>query len=121
MISVQSSGACPQKNPIPCPRAEFLCIGNAIVDVFADVDSAFMNRMGICETVQHITRGHAGKILAELGVRTLRTGGGAANAAKIASGLGGSAAFLKEWLAGKSIGECLRQGNKIAGESLQQN
>ena len=72
---------------------DFLCIGNAIVDVFAGVDSAFLQQHVIHKPVQHIEPEHAQRILAALGTYTLRSGGGAANAAKAAAALGSSAAF----------------------------
>ena len=81
----------------PLTRTDFLCIGNAIVDVFAETDTNFMDQNGITEPVQHIKPEHAQKILAELAGRprpcTLRSGGGAANTAKIAAIQGSSAAF----------------------------
>jgi sugar/nucleoside kinase (ribokinase family) len=90
--------------------AELLCIGNAIVDVFAASDSRTLDRLGIGEPVQHIERAAAEKILAELGAGdsalsrgaasgraegapVFSSGGGAANVAKIAALLGAGAAF----------------------------
>jgi sugar/nucleoside kinase (ribokinase family) len=78
---------------------ELLCIGNAIVDVFAELDSPNMDRMGLAKTVQHIPRDKAEQILGELGAGSgngkpiISSGGGAANVAKIAAMLDISAAF----------------------------
>ncbi|MDR1319046.1 MAG: adenosine kinase [Treponema sp.] len=86
---------------------ELLCIGNAIVDVFAVSDSQTMDRLGIRELVQHIQREGAEKILADLGAGeavlgasegadgapVFSSGGGAANVAKIAALLDIGAAF----------------------------
>jgi fructokinase len=91
-------------------KTDLLCIGNAIVDVFASADSAFMERFGITVPAQHIDRDTADVILKELGfdpvmalpaalpgansaVSAMTSGGGAANVAKIAAMLGLNAAF----------------------------
>jgi len=76
--------------------AELLCIGNAIVDVFASVDSAWLERRGITAPVQHIGYGEARRLLGELDGRegvVFSSGGAAANAAKIAAMLNTGAAF----------------------------
>ena len=75
---------------------ELLCIGNAMVDVFASADSAWLDRQGITAPVQHISPADARRILAELGGLAdvvYSSGGAAANAAKIAAMLNVSAAF----------------------------
>ncbi|GHV95717.1 adenosine kinase [Spirochaetia bacterium] len=85
-------------------KTELLCIGNAIVDVFTRVDSAFLERFGITQPVQHIDRDQAELILGELGgaagagggrpgSAVFCSGGGAANVAKIAAMLGIGASF----------------------------
>ncbi|MDR0443844.1 MAG: adenosine kinase [Treponema sp.] len=79
-------------------KTELLCIGNAIVDVFVDIDPARAARYGIVEPVQHIDREQAELIIKELnidpaGSATVSSGGGAANVAKIAAMLGMNAAF----------------------------
>jgi fructokinase len=75
---------------------ELLCIGNAIVDVFATVDSAWLDRQGITAPVQHIGYREARRLLKELdgleGV-VFSSGGAAANVAKIAAMLNTAAAF----------------------------
>jgi len=74
---------------------ELLCIGNAMVDVFADVDSDWLDRHGITEQVQHISRDEAQRILDELrGGAVFSSGGAAANVAKIASMLNTGTAFI---------------------------
>jgi len=76
---------------------ELLCIGNAIVDVFATVDAAWLDRQGITAPVQHIPHGEARRLLGELdalkGV-VCSSGGAAANVAKIAAMLNTGAAFV---------------------------
>jgi len=76
---------------------ELLCIGNAIVDVFATVDSAWLDRQGITAPVQHIPHGEARRLLGELGGLegvVYSSGGAAANVAKIAAMLNTGTAFV---------------------------
>jgi sugar/nucleoside kinase (ribokinase family) len=71
-----------------------------MVDVFARLDEAVMDRLGITRAVQHISPKEAELILKELegekktGGFTLASGGGAANVAKIASLMGIKTGFL---------------------------
>jgi sugar/nucleoside kinase (ribokinase family) len=91
----------------PGSPGELLCIGNAMVDVFARADGALWDRLGLNAPVQHISPEEAERILRELGGKTdaagvfvhnqrsfsLCSGGGAANVAKIAALLGIPAGF----------------------------
>ena len=70
-----------------------LCVGNAIVDVFARDETGLALRYGLCEPVQHVEIEKLKTILSELGEITVVSGGGAANAAKIAGLLGAKASF----------------------------
>jgi len=82
-------------NPVPDPRLqvpdsryELLCFGNAMVDVFASADSAWLDGLGITEPVQHISMDLARRILKELAQAkgtVIGSGGSAANVAKIAA------------------------------------
>jgi sugar/nucleoside kinase (ribokinase family) len=84
------------RSPIPNPQYELLCFGNAMVDVFAPADPAWLDGLGITEPVQHIPRDLAQRILDELILAAdtvLSSGGGAANAAKIAAMLDTKSAF----------------------------
>jgi len=75
---------------------ELLCIGNAIVDVFATVDPAWLDRQVITAPVQHIPHEEARRLLKELDGRegvVFSSGGAAANVAKIAAMLNTGAAF----------------------------
>jgi len=75
---------------------ELLCVGNAIVDVFATVDSAWLDKRGITAPAQHIPHGEARRLLGELGGLegvVFSSGGAAANVAKIAAMLNTGAAF----------------------------
>ena len=80
-------------------KIELLCIGNAIVDVYARADPSQLDALGVTNPVQHVPRELAGRILGDLresadGGLTLVSGGAAANVAKIASMLGTNSAFL---------------------------
>jgi fructokinase len=76
---------------------ELLCIGNAIVDVFASADLFLLNKLGITEPVQHISRDLAQRVLREFSRPTdgpvFCSGGAAANVAKIAAMLDMKTAF----------------------------
>jgi sugar/nucleoside kinase (ribokinase family) len=75
---------------------ELLCIGNAIVDVFASANSVWLDEMGITEPVQHISPDLARRIFEKInsgnGI-TKSSGGAAANVAKIAAMLNIEAVF----------------------------
>jgi len=76
---------------------ELLCIGNAVVDVFASVDAAWLDKQGITAPVQHIAYEDARRILSALGETkgvVFSSGGAAANVAKIAAMLNTGAAFV---------------------------
>jgi sugar/nucleoside kinase (ribokinase family) len=72
---------------------ELLCAGNAIVDVFAHDKAGLARRYGLCEPVQHVEIEKLKDLLPELGEITAVSGGGAANAAKIAALLGAKVGF----------------------------
>ena len=77
--------------------SEILCIGNPIVDVFVDLDSALAKKYEITEAAQHISSEQAESLLREKTINFTNavksSGGGAANVAKIAAMLGMSASF----------------------------
>jgi len=70
---------------------EILCIGNALVDVFAEGEAGA--QYGLARPVQHIEIGKLKEILAELPESSMVSGGGAANVAKIAGLLGAKVHF----------------------------
>ena len=74
-------------------KIDLLCIGNALVDVFAQADEQFFVRHGLTQPVQHIEIEKLKKILSELRDYTMISGGGAANVAKIAGLLGAKVSF----------------------------
>jgi len=95
-------------------ETELLCIGNAIVDVFAFDGSGLALRYGLCEPVQHIEIEKLKTILPELGETTTVSGGGAANAAKIAALLGAKVGFIGA-IGDDAYGELFEEGLKSAG------
>ena len=70
---------------------ELLCIGNALIDVFAQGEEG--TDYGLTQSVQHIEIEKLKKILLRLPSYVMVTGGGAANVAKIAGYLGAKVAF----------------------------
>jgi len=76
---------------------ELLCFGNAIVDVFASADPAWLDGLGITEPVQHIPMDLAQRILEGLVLANgtvMSSGGSAANVAKIAAMLDIESVFV---------------------------
>jgi sugar/nucleoside kinase (ribokinase family) len=66
-----------------------------MVDIFADADEAFCHRFGLTRPVQHVSAETMAAVLAALPSPLVRSsGGGAANTAKIAAGLGLEAVFF---------------------------
>jgi fructokinase len=95
-------------------ETELLCIGNAIVDVFANDESGLALRYGLCEPVQHIDIEKLQAILPELSEITMVSGGGAANAAKIAALLGAKVGFIGA-IGDDAYGELFEEDLKTAG------
>jgi sugar/nucleoside kinase (ribokinase family) len=79
-------------------KPELLCIGNALVDVFAriegDIERDIEARFGLTKPVQHVDIEKLQEIIALLPETKLVSGGGAANVAKIAGLLGIRAGFI---------------------------
>jgi sugar/nucleoside kinase (ribokinase family) len=110
-------------------KTELLCIGNAIVDVFINIDPVLAAKFGITRPVQHIGREQASLILNEVSAAgTVKSsGGGAANAAKIAAMLGINTVFsgcagrdefaeiLKEDLSAAGVSAILPTSNEMTG------
>jgi sugar/nucleoside kinase (ribokinase family) len=74
-------------------QLDILCIGNAIIDVFAEVDKEMCAGLGLTEPVQHVEYEKIIETLSLLPDFTTSSGGGGANVAKIAALLGLSAGF----------------------------
>jgi sugar/nucleoside kinase (ribokinase family) len=73
---------------------ELLCIGNALVDIFAQGEAQFDVRFGLNEKVQHISMEKMREILSALPAFSICSGGGSANVAKIAGLLGIETGFV---------------------------
>jgi len=79
-------------------KTELLCIGNPIVDVFVNINKRIAARYGILESAQHIDHDLAEMLIFECAANFKKaeksSGGGAANAAKIAAMLGMKSTFV---------------------------
>lgn len=83
---------------------EILCIGNALVDIFACLDDDFDSRIALFPPVAHIQYTKLTEILGIIPEFTTCSGGGAANAAKIAGLLGIKTGFIGS-VGGENAGE----------------
>ena len=71
------------------------CVGNALVDILARVDTDFSASLGIHPgSTEHVDRASMDLIISRLSDYTMTAGGGAANTARIFRALGGSASFV---------------------------
>jgi sugar/nucleoside kinase (ribokinase family) len=75
-------------------KLELLCIGNALVDVFARKEGGIDPRFGLTKPVQHVDIETLREITGLLPETQAVSGGGAANVAKIASLLGFKTGFI---------------------------
>jgi sugar/nucleoside kinase (ribokinase family) len=73
---------------------ELLCIGNALLDGFAEVDEAFVRRFALSEPVCHRDYAQVSALLGAASQLRLCAGGGAATVAKHAARLGIRASFV---------------------------
>jgi len=74
--------------------SELLCIGNALVDIFARGEDDIDRQLGLDEPVQHISMEKMREILSVLPEFSVCSGGGAANVAKISGLLGVKTGFI---------------------------
>ena len=76
-------------------RLDVLAIGNAIVDVIADADDAFITREGMHKgAMRLIDEGEAERLYGDMGPGREASGGSAANTAAGIAALGGKAGFI---------------------------
>ena len=76
------------------PRHDVLCIGNAIVDVIADADDAFLSKQGLDKgSMRLIDETEAVRLYSEMGPGREISGGSAGNTAAGLAALGIKAAF----------------------------
>lgn len=77
------------------PRYDVLCIGNAIVDVIADTDDAFLNKQGLHKgSMRLIDEAEAVRLYDAMGPGREISGGSAGNTAAGLAALGLKAAFI---------------------------
>jgi len=77
------------------PRYDVLCIGNAIVDVIADTDDAFLSKQGLHKgSMRLIDEAEAVRLYDAMGPGREISGGSAGNTAAGLAALGAKAAFI---------------------------
>jgi fructokinase len=79
---------------MPQTETELLCIGNAMVDVFASATGEQLDALGVTGAVQHFAPPRVREILGEFPDASFFAGGGAGNVAKVASQLGLAVSFV---------------------------
>ena len=97
------------------PRFDILCIGNAIVDVVARTDDAFLSKHGMRKGgMALIDAASAAALYAAMPPGVESSGGSAANTAAVAAGLGAKVAYLGK-VADDQLGEVFRHDITAAG------
>jgi len=99
-------------------KIDLLCVGNALVDVFARADGQFFARHGLNGPVQHIEIEKLKAILTELPSLIMVSGGGGANVAKIAALLGAKASFTGA-IGNDELGRLFKKSLTAAGVKLR--
>ena len=80
---------------MPDTRLDVLCIGNAIVDVIASADDAFLEAEGLTKgSMRLIDAEEAERLYSHMGAATEVSGGSAGNTAAGIAALGGKAGFI---------------------------
>ena len=100
----------------PTGRAvDLVCIGNAIVDVLAHTDDAFLDRHGMAKgSMQLIDTDVAHRVYADMPPSIEISGGSAANTAAGVAALGGSVRFVGR-IADDQLGEVFAHDIRAAG------
>jgi len=97
------------------PRYDVLCIGNAIVDVIADTDEAFLNKQGLHKgSMRLIDEAEAVRLYDAMGAGREISGGSAGNTAAGLAALGLKAAFIGQ-VANDQLGEIYQHDIKAQG------
>ena len=97
------------------PRYDVLCIGNAIVDVLADADDAFLSKQGLEKGSMHlIDEEQAVRLYGEMGPGREISGGSAGNTAAGLAALGLKAAFIGQ-VADDQLGNIYRHDIESQG------
>jgi len=90
---------------ISSPRLDVLAIGNAIVDIIADADDAFLEREGLTKGMMRlIDADEAVRLYDHMGPAREISGGSAGNTAAGVAALGGKAGFIGQ-VAPDQLGE----------------
>ena len=97
------------------PRYDVLCIGNAIVDVLADADDAFLSKQGLDKgSMRLIDEEEAVRLYAEMGAAREISGGSAGNTAAGLAALGIRTAFVGQ-VANDQLGEIFQHDIEAQG------
>lgn len=97
------------------PRYDVLCIGNAIVDVIANCDDAFLTAEGLTKgSMRLIDAEEAERLYSHMGPALEVSGGSAGNTAAGIAALGGKAAFIGQ-VAPDQLGEFYIHDLRAAG------
>ncbi len=100
---------------MPPPRLDVLAIGNAIVDVIADCDDAFLAEDGLTKgSMRLIDAEEAERLYSHMGAALEVSGGSAGNTAAGIAALGGKAAFIGQ-VAPDQLGEFYIHDLRAAG------
>lgn len=97
------------------PRLDVLCIGNAIVDVIADADDAFLDREGVTKgSMRLIDAEEAERLYSQMRSSREISGGSAANTAAGVAALGSRAGFIGQ-VAPDQLGDFYRHDLTATG------
>src|SRR5690349_6736346 len=97
------------------PRLDVLAIGNAIVDVIADADDAFLDQEGLTKGMMRlIDADEATRLYDHMGPAREISGGSAGNTAAGVAALGGRAGFVGQ-VAPDQLGEFYRHDLRATG------
>ena len=100
---------------MPTPRFDLCGIGNAIVDVVAPVDEAFLSKQGMSKgTMRLISADEAEALYMAMPPGVESSGGSAANTCAVAAGLGWRVAFLGK-VADDALGAVFRRDITAVG------
>ncbi|HVH49722.1 MAG TPA: adenosine kinase, partial [Sphingomicrobium sp.] len=97
------------------PRLDVLCIGNAIVDVIADADDAFLESQGLAKnSMRLIDQEEAVRLYGLMGSAREMSGGSAGNTAAGIAALGLKAGFIGQ-VASDELGDIFRHDIEAQG------
>ncbi|WP_114954446.1 adenosine kinase [Sphingosinicella terrae] len=101
------------------PRLDVLAIGNAIVDVLADADDAFLEAEGLAKGSMRLVDAHeATRLYEHMGPAREASGGSAGNTAAGVAALGGRAGFIGQ-IADDQLGEVFSHDIRSIGVEFE--